>query len=618
MLAQAAPGRDPEQFLLGERPHPIQFPNHRSAMQHAEFVSAELARAVDQGVVRVWDLPTRPVVVNGLLVVEQTDKLRLCMNPLQYERLTDVAAYLQRGEFCYATDDKSGYWQLATHPDSWPYLAVEWDGVTYYWPHLPFGLAPACRQYTALQRELFRPLRRHGVRLTFLIDDHLGVAASRAAALYQCRTTIMIMAALGFTLSWKKCRWIPAQQVRFLGLTVDSERLCFRVPDDKVAGLRALIAACSAPSAVLTPRQAARIAGKIMSLSLAVALAPLYSRLLSRAVAGHVSWDEAVGDPSAFLAEAAAFLVLLEGTNGTHTWCRGPAVILRLVGDASESAYAAFLPDGELGAERMVVPFSTAELARGDSSAERELRAVVLALRWLRDRAPSLAVGRTLQYQTDSQAASFCVVGQKGRNGCLMQVADVYRLCAQLQATPQLVWCPREGALQQRADALSKTEDRGQWSLHPDVFHWVLSQPQLRGRPLALDLFADASNTKVPGAFFSAYWSPGTRGIDALVQRWSPPARGPFRPLLYANPPFGLMGRTLSKLLAERADCLLIYPDWPRWWQALLRSLPIAAAWDLPARPDLFLPGPLARRPGPVVRRYRVRALLILWPRVPR
>ena len=41
MLSQAAPGQDPEQLLTSSQPHCVQFPNHRSALDHANFVSSE-------------------------------------------------------------------------------------------------------------------------------------------------------------------------------------------------------------------------------------------------------------------------------------------------------------------------------------------------------------------------------------------------------------------------------------------------------------------------------------------------------------------------------------------------------------------------------------------------
>ncbi len=107
------------------------------------------------------------------------------------------------------------------------------------------------------------------------------------------------------------------------------------------------------------------------------------------------------------------------------------------------------------------------------------------------------------------------------------------------------------------------------------MYEALWRRPAVAERRPTLDCFADVHNARVPGAFNSGVWNPGCLGVDAFAQDWSPPA-GPTRPLLYVNPLFSQAGRVLAKVLAKRPDCVLILPVWPRWWQALLRRLPVA------------------------------------------
>ena len=84
------------------------------------------------------------------------------------------------------------------------------------------------------------------------------------------------------------------------------------------------------------------------------------------ALSGKASWDEAVGDKRTFLASAHLFLQLLKRKNGRTWWRKGPALGLRLVGDALDHAFVAFLPGGELGpgsTSKMRIPFTPAEVA---------------------------------------------------------------------------------------------------------------------------------------------------------------------------------------------------------------------------------------------------------------
>lgn len=250
--AQAArPHADPETFLTGSKPHQVQFPNHRSTQDHTDFVTAQINKCLTAGAVRPWpsDQPP-PTVINGLRVVPGTagKKDRLCMNPmypnlfmeipaLKYERVTDVAHYLQPTDFMFTTDDKSGYWNLLLHPSMYEYAAFEWHGKIYFWPALAFGFAPACWVYTTLKQELLRPLRERGINLSFLIDDLCPAAKSRETARRLCLAIVQLLTALGFTLSLDKMQ-LPSQRVRFLGFIIDAAKQAFEVPKDKVEALR--------------------------------------------------------------------------------------------------------------------------------------------------------------------------------------------------------------------------------------------------------------------------------------------------------------------------------------------------------------------------------------------
>ena len=143
---------------------------------------------------------------------------------------------------------------------------------------------------------------------------------------------------------------------------------------------------------------------------------------------------------------------------------------------------------------------------------------------------------------------------------------------------------------QQRADALSKLPELTQWSLHPGVYRSLWGARCLDGRTPDLDAFADEATTKVPGSFFSAKWSPNSLGINALAQSWTQPPgyKGAGRPLLFINPPFELMGKVVRKLREELPDCVLIAPQWPRWWRNHLKAMPHRRHVTLLPGSDLF------------------------------
>ena len=129
----------------------------------------------------------------------------------------------------------------------------------------------------------------------------------------------------------------------------------------------------------------------IIIMTPAVALALLHGLLVTVALSGKASWDEVVGDKQAFLMSAHLFLQLLKCKNGKTWWCKGPALGLPLVDDASDHAFAAFSPSGELWP--------------GPTSS-----------RFRRMPHTSCKTGGSSTKPTASHA--FCVVGMKGKPDC--------------------------------------------------------------------------------------------------------------------------------------------------------------------------------------------------------
>lgn len=75
------------------------------------------------------------------------------------------------------------------------------------------------------------------------------------------------------------------------------------------------------------------------------------------------------------------------------------------------------------------------------------------------------------------------------------------------------------------------------------------------------------------------------------------------------------MGQILAKVIKDRADCVIVYPDWPRYWQVLWARMPVKADFQLPPGDDLCVPGPrvdqgkMRGRPP----KYPIRVAIVLW-----
>ena len=105
--------------------------------------------------------------------------------------------------------------------------------------------------------------------------------------------------------------------------------------------------------------------------------------------------------------------------------------------------------------------------------------------------------------------------------------------------------------------------DRTDWKLNPTIFRKI---SRLWG-PLEVDLFASRLSTQCQ-RYFSWRPDPSTEATDAFLQTWTH-MRG------YANPPWNLVGRTLSQVQTQQANIVLVAPVWKSqpWYPTLLLML---------------------------------------------
>lgn len=108
----------------------------------------------------------------------------------------------------------------------------------------------------------------------------------------------------------------------------------------------------------VSDRDLAKVAGQIMALGLAVELAPLLARDIMKAMQGEARWDAVYSTPEALREDLEILVEQLELDEG-KPWQRTGAKV-RVVGDASDKALAAYTPDGELDGA-IVIPFSAEE-----------------------------------------------------------------------------------------------------------------------------------------------------------------------------------------------------------------------------------------------------------------
>lgn len=454
-------------ILQQHTPQLVHFPNHTSYEEHADFARQDAQQMLVRGVLIKWPAGSTPKVIAPQGVHVHRAKLRtICddryinlwekYEPFRYETLMEVAVWAQPGTYLWTTDFRAGYHHIPVAPEFWTYLGCRLlDGTICCFTHLPFGVSSGCRVFTQIIAEIYHVLRAAEVSLTFLIDDEMGGASSRAQALFIVWILVRIFKALGWTFSLHKCLPWPRQEADFFGMQVltacrlheqAAEEMVFRVPDRELQELLSLVRDALEQTQI-SPRLLARIAGKLLAMRPAMELAPLYTRGLytgSCNAEGRHGWDELYPYEEAWRLDMERILENLPLQNGRRVV--KPETTIHLVGDAGETRLAVFAPGGELeapivstntAAEVLLLQTAPAEL----SSTFREVRALSYALQRIGQQ-PELT--RTFShhivvYWTDSQCTMANVSKMGGNARIFPEIKRLWNQAAALDIFLEVV-----------------------------------------------------------------------------------------------------------------------------------------------------------------------------------
>ena len=280
-----------------------------------------------------------------------------------------------------------------------------------------------------------------------------------------------------------------------------------------------------------------------------------------------------------------------------------------VAGDASETAYAGYTPNGELAAA-IQISFTAAERQRMEaqqfSSTLREALGLCKIIQVLLEQLPpDLLASRRLQFIGDNQGCISVFQHMRGQLE-IVQPMKVMRLAvAKAGAEIEFVWQPRESAEIRLADALSKEIDTSDLILCNSHTSKLF---QLFGKPTCDAFATSVDGGKKADCWFSKYFEPGCSGVNGLRQPWGN------QQLVWLFPPFDLVAASIKKVQEEQVHCILIVPQWTRFWSAMLADLPVVGEELLAYRAGLYrLTSRVPREWHRDKPRYPLRALHIKY-----
>jgi hypothetical protein len=214
------------------------------------------------------------------------------------ESLLTVRHLVRRDDYMVVLDLKDAYHHIKISKRYVNCFRFFWRGRKYRWKAMPFGLHSSPQIWTKLMQPVVKILRSIGIRCIIYLDDFLILAFSLGQARADTITVLRVLCFLGLTVNWEKSKLDPCRNQQYLGLTIDSHNMKFRVPQAKVRDIKKELRMVQslAEKNNLTLRRFSRLIGKLMAIELAVLPTRLrtWQLLHCRNRQLRTAWDELI------------------------------------------------------------------------------------------------------------------------------------------------------------------------------------------------------------------------------------------------------------------------------------------------------------------------------------
>ena len=195
---------------------------------------------------------------------------------------------IQSADWMVKLDLKDAYLQVPIHQEYQSLLQFQWQGKTYQFVCLPFGLTSAPRVFTKIMKPVVGLLRQMGICLVIYLDDILIMHHLKEELSQFLPLICQLFEALGLMVNLEKSQMVSKQEMEFLGFQINSVSLQLVFPVKKMQqDARALLQRHS-----VSVRDLARFMGKVTATRRAIWQAPLYYRALQRMINSVVPIDQ--------------------------------------------------------------------------------------------------------------------------------------------------------------------------------------------------------------------------------------------------------------------------------------------------------------------------------------
>ena len=523
------------------------------------------------------------------------------------DTLKKVVEGSEIGLWAFTRDLKAGFNHVHLSEKTRRVMGFKIMGRYFRFRQMPFGLCVAPFVFSIMLKPIVKTMRAEGYSVWLYVDDFLVTGRTREEAIAAVTRLEYLLKEFGWQVDPDKGSGaLPLQKLEFLGLEIDFQAGVLRVPERKKVALLDTVDKFLEKDRV-TLRDIAKVAGKLVSVSVAFPTCRLHSRELFKTIklaleskhSGRV-WDSQAPPISAQAVEDLRWVVQrLRRSDLPEALAFRPSVIAVLTADASgkgswgKSGWGAWLSlAGEIPPE--------SERAHGGFSADQnDLHIAVkeaLALLWGMKSYADQIRGRVLLLRTDNQWAKYDIKREYARNDQLNAVVrQIHEYAMELNCVIfDVEWLSTHDNV--IADLASRKTNYWDYSLKSSVFRRV----EQRFGPHNLDTMAEQTNAKC-ATFFTQFPSPGAAAVDAYTRDWSVlPEGGPAN--VYVFPPFPQIQKVLRHICECQCEATIIVPDWVASWTPLLNRITVD---DLPLGPAAKVTVAGSTAPAPAEEKFR-------------
>jgi len=519
-----------------------------------ETIDSHVESMLNQGVIRKLaeqEIPTSrihpifaiPKSSGGYRVIvdlRRTNEL-LSIQTFSIGSLKDALAMIEPLDFLTRVDIKDAFWHIPIYPPHHRYLGFQHRMQCYAYQVLPFGLATAPLIFTKVMRAALTKVQPK----VFSFIDDLLIAFKEVdptpSILHQLRQ-------LGFLINLEKSDLIPSRHKLYLGMELNTIKGEVTLPSTKLQLIQSdLTTLASVPRVRI--KALASVIGRLNHARLAAPQINQEIHFLVRYLATHVSKNQMIWTKNPSVGLPLDWIQrLLHKTKtlrlvGPILSCLPPPM-MEIFTDASTTGWGVVVREkgkqeerihGWWGESEVQLHINRLELKAAQVGLQAVLKKIPKQNDWIQvilwvDSTTTLAWMRQLL----SQAS--------------MKMIHVSRR-----------WIP---SAQNPADHLSRLNwEPEDYSLPKEIFNRICLEWNLNP---TLELFAAPHNALLP-RFVTRMYHPAAWAVDALSLNWGSLLN---EEVLYANPPFSLLGPVVKKVRREAPmNLLLVIPTWKnRWW----------------------------------------------------